>query len=99
MNCKTNVNPDDPRACCGQCGGERSPAPADRALELELEWRAQERIAIAELVDQAHHLIGEVLGGECGSEALEMVSDQLARASQLLNWPRPFVPVQRDGDA
>ena len=97
MNCKTTVNPDDQHECCGQCAGERSPTPAERALELE--WRAQERIAIAELVDQAHHLIREVLGGERGSEALEMVSGQLARASQLLNWPQPFVPAGRGGDA
>ena len=99
MNCKISVNPDDQHECGGQCGGERSAVPAERALEQELEWRAQERITIAELVDQAHHLIGEVLGGERGREALEMVSGQLAKASQLLNWPRPFVPASRQGEA
>ncbi|MCQ4347612.1 hypothetical protein NGA35_09340 [Pseudomonas stutzeri] len=93
MNCKTDGNLDDLHECCGQCDGERPPITADRALQMELEWRAQERIAIAELVDQAHHLIGEVIRGEHGPEVLAAASSQLAKASQLLNWPTPFDPA------
>lgn len=96
MNCKTSGTPDGQRECCGQCDDQQGHTAA--GLEMELEWRAQERIAIAELVDQAHHLIREVIGGERGAEALEAAGSQLARASQLLHWPRPFVPAMRGDD-
>lgn len=86
MNCKTSGNLDGP------CETEQRHARSRSVLELELEWRAQERIAIAELVDQAHHLIQEIIGGEHGVDVLPMASSQLAKASQLLNWPLPFAP-------
>lgn len=94
MNCKTGGNLGGQQQCCGQCDSQQHGAAAGHTLEMELEWRAQERIAIAEMVDQAHHLIQEVLGGERGVEVLHSVSGQLARASQLLNWPTPFDPAQ-----
>ncbi len=100
MNCKTSGTPDGQHECCGQCDGERHEAPDGRMLQMELEWRAQERIAIAELVDQAHHLVEEVIRGERGADVLPAASSQLAKASQLLNWPTPFDPAlyQRNAD-
>lgn len=93
MNCKISGNLDTPRDCAGPCDAERRYAQASSALELELEWRDQERLAIAELVDQAHHLIQEIIRGEHGVDVLPTASSHLAKASQLLNWPLPFDPA------
>ena len=92
MNCKTGENLDGLRECGGQCATEQRHAQTSSVLELELEWRAQERLAIAELVDQAHHLIQEIIRGEHGLDVLPVAGSQLAKASQLLNWPLPFAP-------
>lgn len=93
MNCNISGNLGTARECGGQCDCERSYALASSALEMEREWRDQERLAIAELVDQAHHLIQEIIRGEHGVEVLPTAASQLAKASQLLNWPRPFAPT------
>ena len=93
MNCKISGNLDSLRGCGGQCDAEQRYAQASSTLELELEWREQERLAIAELVDQAHHLIQEIIRGELGVDALPAASSHLAKASQLLNWPLPFDPA------
>lgn len=97
MNCKTGEKLDGLRACGGQRETEQRHAQASSVLELELEWRAQERLAIAELVDQAHHLIQEVIRGEHGVDVLPVAGSQLAKASQLLNWPLPFDPASHAG--
>lgn len=91
MNCKINENLGGAQECCGQCDAEQHQAPGSHALERE--WRDQERLAIAELVDQAHHLIQEVINAAHGPEVLPTASGLLAQASQLLNWPRPFDPA------
>jgi 23S rRNA A2030 N6-methylase RlmJ len=93
MNCRISANLGAARECGGQCEGERRYVQASSALERELEWRDQERLAIAELVDQAHLLLQEVISGERGTEVLALAGSQLARASQLLNWPLPFEPA------
>jgi hypothetical protein len=94
MNCKTSGNLDGLHECSGQCGNEQRHASSRSVHELELEWRAQERIAIAELVDQAHHLIQEIIRGEHAVDVLPTAASQLAQASQLLNWPLPFDPTR-----
>ncbi|CAD5378002.1 conserved hypothetical protein [Pseudomonas sp. OF001] len=99
MNCKTSGTPDGQPECCGHCDSEQREAPDGRMLQMELEWRAQERIAIAELVDQAHHLIQEIIRGEHGIDVLPAASSQLAKASQLLNWPMPFDPARHARNA
>lgn len=93
MNCKTGENLDGLRECSGRCETEQRHAQTSSALALELEWRDQERLAIAELVDQAHHLIQEIIRGEHGVDVLPAASSHLAKASQLLNWPLPFDPA------
>lgn len=95
MNCKTGENLDGQQECGGQCETEQRHAQVSSMLELE--WRAQERLAIAELVDQAHHLIQEIIRGELGVDVLPTASSQLAKASQLLNWPLPFDPDSHAG--
>lgn len=99
MNCKISANLGAARECGGQCEGERRYVQASSALEMELEWRDQERLAIAELVDQAHHLILEVISGARGSEVLPVAGSQLAKASQLLNWPLPFEAAEAAGNS
>ncbi|MNZ76640.1 hypothetical protein D3C78_951540 [compost metagenome] len=94
MNCKTSGNLDGLHECSGQCETEQRHAEASSALALELEWRDQERLAIAELVDQAHHLIQEIIRGEHAVDVLPTAASQLAQASQLLNWPLPFDPTR-----
>ena len=63
---------------------------ASRVLELELEARDQERIAITKLVEQAHHLIQGVIDGALNNDTLTTANHHLANASKLLRWPLPF---------
>lgn len=63
---------------------------ASRVLELELEARDQERIAITKLVEQAHRLIQGVIDGALRIDSLAAANNHLAKASKLLRWPLPF---------
>ncbi|MNG35593.1 hypothetical protein D3C84_1223750 [compost metagenome] len=60
---------------------------ASRVVELELEARDQERIAITRLVEQANHLVLEVIRGSQGRDALIEASSQLGKAIDILKWP------------
>ena len=68
-------------------------AYSSRVLELELEARDQERVAIARLVDQAHSLILQAMLGAQNHDALQAASEHLDKASKLLHWPLPFAPA------
>ncbi|MOA34483.1 hypothetical protein D3C78_1558580 [compost metagenome] len=65
---------------------------ASRAIELELEARDQERIAITKLVEQAHRLIQEAISDTPSHDVLVEASSQLDKAIQLLKWPLPHAP-------
>lgn len=69
---------------------------ASRAIELELDARDQERIAITKLVEQAHQLLQEVISGTQSHDALPEASNLLDKAIQLLKWPLPF-PLSSPG--
>lgn len=66
---------------------------ASRVLELELEARDQERIAITKLVEQAHRLIQDVIDGALKIDSLTTANNHLDKASKLLRWPLPFDPT------
>ena len=85
MDDKMSGNHDGPQ-------GECEWWDASRAIELELEARDQERIAITKLVEHAHQLIQEVISGKQSHEALAEVSAQLDKAIQILKWPLPRAP-------
>ena len=65
---------------------------ASRVLELELESRDQERIAVARLVDAAQRLVQGAIRNGQRSESLMAASGYLTKASEILKWPLPFAP-------